>query len=46
VFDHKSAIEPSTDDLKIKSQGFSFNTIDEINNFEQMKTIDVIGCIT
>jgi hypothetical protein len=28
------------------TRGFCFSSILEINNFEQMRTIDAIGCVT
>jgi replication factor A1 len=34
------------DDSKIKSQGFSFMTIDDINELEQSRIVDVAGVIT
>ena len=46
VFDKNSVVELVQDDLQIRSQGFSFNNIREINDLDQMKTIDAIGCIT
>lgn len=46
VFDKNSTIEPVLDDHSIKTQGFCFNTIQEINEFEQMRTIDAVGVIT
>lgn len=45
VFDKNSTIEHVPDDLTISAQGFCFNSINEINDFEQMRTIDAIGCI-
>jgi hypothetical protein len=38
-------IELASDDSSIMLQGFCFVTIEEITNFEQMRTIDAIGCI-
>lgn len=46
VFDRTSEIVETDDDMGIKNQGFHFATIDEINLFEQMRTIDTIGVIT
>ena len=46
VFDKQSEIEEADDDSSIKTQGFCFTTIEEINEFEQMRTIDSIGIIT
>ena len=46
VFDRNSEIEEIADDMKIKGQGFSFVTIEEINEFEQQRTVDVTGVIT
>lgn len=46
VFDKNSTIEPATDDASIMTQGFCFITIDEVNQLEQMRTIDAIGLIT
>jgi replication factor A1 len=46
VFDRDSNIVHQPDDDKIKAQGFSFVTIDEINEFEQQRTVDVVGVIT
>lgn len=34
IFDRNSVIEPAKDDQKIKSVGFSFVTLEEINGFE------------
>lgn len=34
VFDKNSQIEPAGDDQSIKSLGFCFTSIDEINEFE------------
>jgi replication factor A1 len=45
VFDKNSQIEPVGEDSTIKSLGFCFTSIDEINEFEQMRTIDAIGII-
>jgi hypothetical protein len=33
------------DDQKIKNQGFSFVTIEDINDFEQQRTVDFAGVI-
>ena len=46
VFDKNSTIELATDDASIMAQGFCFITIDEVNQLEQMRTIDAIGLIT
>jgi len=46
VFDKNSTIEHQPNDVSIMSHGFCFNTIAEINRFEQMRTIDAIGCVT
>ena len=46
VFDRDSAIEEVPEDRSIQSQGFSFVTIEEINDFEQQRTVDVAGVIT
>ncbi len=35
IFDRTSVIERVDDDQKIKNQGFSFVTIEDINDFEQ-----------
>ncbi len=45
VFDKNSTIEQVSDDSTIMAQGFCFNSIKEINDFEQMRAIDAIGCI-
>jgi ssDNA-binding replication factor A large subunit len=46
VFDRNSEIKEVADDDNISAVGFSFTTIDEINEFEQMKTVDAIGVVT
>ena len=46
VFDKNSEIEEVNDDNQISQQGFCFVTIDEINDFEQSRTVDTIGIIT
>ena len=46
MFDKQSEIEEADDDSSIQSRGFCFTTIEEINEFEQMRTIDAIGIIT
>jgi replication factor A1 len=46
VFDRNSEIAEVPDDENIKQQGFCFVTIDEINEFEQSRTVDTIGIIT
>lgn len=35
IFDRNSIIEAAQDDQKIKNQGFSFVTIEDINDYEQ-----------
>ncbi len=45
IFDRNSVIEPAKDDAKIKSQGFSFVNLEEINGFEQQRTVDIAGVI-
>jgi len=45
-FDKNSEIEEVEDDNRISLQGFNFVTIDEINDFEQNRTVDTIGVIT
>ena len=44
-FDKNSEIEECEDSEHISSYGFCFTTIDEINDFEQMRTVDAIGVI-
>jgi ssDNA-binding replication factor A large subunit len=46
VFDRDSQIEQLADDQKIQAQGFSFVKIEEINEFEQQRTVDFSGVIT
>lgn len=46
VFDRNSEIEEVEDSNLISVVGFSFTTIEEINDFEQMRTVDAIGIIT
>lgn len=46
VFDRNSEIKEVADDDNISAVGFSFTTIDEINEFEQMRTVDAIGVVT
>ena len=46
VFDRNSEIKEVEDDDNISAVGFSFTTIDEINELEQMKTVDAIGIVT
>ena len=45
VFDKNSTIELVEDDMSIMAQGFCFISINEITEFEQMRTIDTIGCV-
>lgn len=45
IFDRTSVIQASEDDQKIKNQGFSFVTIEDINDFEQQRTVDFAGVI-
>jgi replication factor A1 len=45
IFDRNSVIEPAKDDQKIKNIGFSFVNLEEINGFEQQRTVDVAGVI-
>jgi len=45
VFDKQSEIEEADDDVSIQTRGFCFTTIEEINEFEQMRTIDAIGIV-
>ncbi len=45
IFDRTSVIQVSEDDQKIKNQGFSFVTIEDINDFEQQRTVDFAGVI-
>jgi replication factor A1 len=46
TFDKNSQIVPVDDDEDIKTQGFCFVTISEVNDFEQTRAVDVIGVIT
>ena len=46
VFDRNSEIEEVADDEDIVQQGFSFCSLDEISDFDSMRTIDAIGVIT
>ena len=46
IFDRSSEIQEVEDDNRIEAQGFSFVTIDEINEFEQNRTLDTIGVIS
>ena len=45
IFDRTTVIQLSEDDHKIKNQGFSFVTIEDINDFEQLRTVDFAGVI-
>ena len=45
TFDRTSVIQVSEDDHKIKNQGFSFVTIEDINDFEQQRAVDFAGVI-
>lgn len=45
VFDKGSQIFPIKNDAHIQNLGFSFTPINKINDFEQMRTIDLIGVI-
>jgi replication factor A1 len=45
VFDKNTKIELVEDDSGIKNLGFCFSSIDEINEFGQLRTIDAIGMI-
>jgi len=45
IFDRTTIIEAAEEDSKIKVYGFSFVTIEEINDFEQQKTVDFAGII-
>ena len=45
IFDRNCVIELAKDDARIKSQGFSFVTLEEINGFEQQRTVDMAGVI-
>ena len=44
-FDRSSEIQEIEDDTKIQLQGFSFVGIEQINELEQMKTVDATGVI-
>lgn len=46
VFDRNSEIVESDDTDMISNQGFCFTTIEEISDFEQMRTIDTVGIVT
>ena len=46
MFDRNSEIVEVEEDERIQNKGFCFVTIDEVNEFEQMRTIDTIGVIT
>lgn len=46
VFDQNSEITECSNDTQIKAQGFSFTTIEEINELEQQRTVDAVGIIT
>ncbi len=43
VFDCNSSIEEAEDDASIAGQGFCFTKIKEISEFDQVRTVDVIG---
>ena len=45
VFDKNSTIELCQEDNSISAHGFCFISINEINDFEQMRTIDTVGVI-
>ena len=45
IFDRNSEIKEVEDDEDIVAQGFCFSTIDEVNDFEQMRTVDMIGIV-
>lgn len=45
-FDKNADVQEVEDDNKISHQGFNFVTIDEINDYEQSRTVDTIGVIT
>ena len=45
IFDRSSIIEKAEDDQRIKNQGFSFVSIEDINDFEQQRTVDFAGII-
>lgn len=46
VFDRDSVIEELPEDRGIQAQGFSFVSIEDINDFEQQRTVDAVGVIT
>lgn len=46
VMDKNAEIQECQDDVSISEVGYSFLTIDEINDCEQSRTIDTIGVIT
>lgn len=46
VFDRSSEIQEVEDDSKIKGKGFCFITLDQINEMEQQRSVDVIAVIT
>ncbi len=45
TFDKNTTIEEASDDESIGAQGFCFVSIDQINEFEQNRTVDTIGVI-
>ena len=46
VFDKSAQITECGEDESIQEVGFSFVSVDEINDLEQAKTVDTIGIIT
>ena len=46
VMDKNADIQECQDDESIQEVGYSFMTIDEINDCEQSRTVDTIGVIT
>ncbi len=46
TFDKNAHIEACAEDDSIKGIGFNFVTIDEINDYEQSRTVDTIGIVT
>ena len=46
VFDRNSEVQEVEDSNSISALGFCFTTVDEINDFEQMRTVDTIGVVT
>lgn len=45
TFDRNTTIDEVCNDDSIGAQGFSFVTIDAINDFEQNRTVDAVGVI-